>query len=86
MPQVLSELSQCAEIRNALSRDGGPFDRVYGTLLAYEEGDWAQLSKIAKRPGIQKTKLRIALLRPKRAGRSGHRSQSQWWQRSWQWP
>ena len=44
MPQFLSELSQCAEIRNALSRDGGPFDRVYGTLLAYEEGDWAQLS------------------------------------------
>jgi c-di-GMP-related signal transduction protein len=51
MGQVLSELSLSPEIHSALNGGGGTFDGIYGTLLAYEKGDWARLSEIAKQGG-----------------------------------
>jgi c-di-GMP-related signal transduction protein len=51
MAQVLSELSLSPEIHSALNGGGGTFDGIYGTLLAYEKGDWARLTEIAKQGG-----------------------------------
>jgi len=51
MTQILTELSLSAEIRTALSRDGGAFGNVYETMFAYERADWDQLSRIARNAG-----------------------------------
>jgi c-di-GMP-related signal transduction protein len=57
MSQVLSELSLSTEIHSALNGGGSVFDGVYGTLLAYEKGDWSRLSAIAKTSGYSEAKV-----------------------------
>jgi c-di-GMP-related signal transduction protein len=49
MAQILAGISLSPEIQAALSGNEDSFSDVYGTLLAYEKGDWAGLSSIAKK-------------------------------------
>jgi len=49
--KILNGLSLSAEIRTALSGDGGAFGNVYETMFAYEKADWDQLSRIARNAG-----------------------------------
>jgi len=57
MEKMLAEVPLSMNIKNALLAGTGPYANVYRTMLAYEQAEWPQLSKLASAMNIPESPL-----------------------------